>query len=300
MVRAKTDRRERTAQGRSGAAKPKADRKPVKDTGAQVLDSTKLKALYAAMLKCRMLEEKLRHLAQQGKVPGDSVAPAGHEAVIVGTAMHLQPEDFIVPSRSVFLATHVQGAPLEQIFKQLSGSRALPEMPLAEQLTAGACAALSFKLQRRRNVALAIVDGDAASPGFWHEAVSFASMHLLPVVFVICASSVEPELRDQAHEFGLPGITVDGTDVVAVFRVAQESLRRARQGHGPCLIECKIDHADDSGPQIGPLTDPLLFMEAYLKKRRLWSGGQRQSLMRQTTKELKEASAAALTKPVPR
>lgn len=300
MVQTKANRRGGTAQGRFGTAKPKADRTPIKDTSAQVLDSTKLKALYAAMSKCRMLEQKLRHLAQQGKVPGDSLAPAGHEAVIVGTAMHLQPEDFIAPSRSVFLATHVQGAPLEQIFKQLSGSRALPEMPLAEQLTAGACAALSFKLKQRRNVALAIVDGDAASPGFWHEAVGFASTHLLPIVFVICASSADPELRDQAHEFGLPGITVDGNDVVAVFRVAQESLRRARQGHGPCLIECKIDQALASGPQISSLTDPLLFMEGYLRRRKLWSAAQKRFLMRRTAKELKEAISAAFTKAVSR
>ncbi len=68
-----------------------------------------------------------------------------------------------------------------------------------------------------------------------------------------------PSLR--ALGFQVPGITVDGNDVVAVYRVAEESVRRAREGHGPTLIDCKID----------PARDPLTFMEGYLKKRDLWS-----------------------------
>lgn len=291
MVRAKSDGHKKTARLDSKAARPRTNRKPAKDTSTQVLDSNKLKALYAAMLKCRMLEEKLRRLAQQGRVPGDCVAPAGYEAIVVGTAMHLQREDFIAPSRSLFLATSVQGAPLDEIFKQLSGSRALPDMPPAAQLTVASSAALSFKLHQRRNVALAIVEGDTESPTFWQEAVSFASRHLLPVVFVICTDHAQPELRDQAHELGLPGITVDGHDVVAVFRVAQESLRRARQGHGPCLIECKVDRAHASAASVEASRDPLVFMEGYLTRRDLWSGSWKKQLVRRTATEMKTASA---------
>ena len=291
MVRNKTDRRENASLRAARPVKPKAGQASTDTTAAQVLDTPKLKSLYAAMLKCRMLEEKFRYLAQQGKIPGDSLAPVAHEAAIVGTAMHLQREDFIAPSRSLFLAASVQGAPTEEIFKQLSGSRALPDMPLSAQLTVGSSVALAFKLHRRHNVALAIVEGDATSPGFWQEAVTFASRHLLPIVFVICTDPAEPELRDQAHELGLPGITVDGNDVVAVFRVAQESLRRARQGHGPCLIECKVGSGKNDHQS--PEYDPLAFMEGYLQRRKLWSPGWKKKLLGQITKELQRSQDAA-------
>jgi TPP-dependent pyruvate/acetoin dehydrogenase alpha subunit len=290
MPRTKTDRRKKPAKRNSQPVQPKASQ-TAPETTTQVLDTNKLKALYAAMLKSRMLEEKLRHLAQQGKVPGDSLAPAGHEAVIVGTAMHLQREDFIAPSRSLFLAASVQGAPTEEIFKQLSGSRALPDMPLATQLTAGSSAALALKLRAHHNVALSIVEGDKSAPNFWHEAVSFASRHLLPIVFVICTDPSEPELRDQAHELGLPGITVDGNDVVAVFRVAQESIRRARGGHGPCVIECKVAHTHDGHSY--PDHDPVAFMEGYLQRRKLWSDGWKRKLIAQNEKELQRAQERA-------
>lgn len=289
MARTKADRRKKAARRNSQLAAKAHQRLP--DASTQVLDNNKLRALYAAMLKCRMLGDRVRHLAQQGKVPGDSLAPTVHEAVIVGTAMHLDHEDFVAPSRSVFLAASVQGAPTEEIFKQLSGSRALPDMPLATQLTVGSSAALAFKLQQRRNVALVIVEGDTASPGFWQESVSFASRHLLPILFVICTDPADPELRDQAHELGLPGITVDGNDVVAVFRVAQESLRRARQGHGPCLIECKV--ARGRIDRKSPENDPVAFMEAYLHRRKLWSPGWKKKLVTQTERELQRAHGAA-------
>jgi TPP-dependent pyruvate/acetoin dehydrogenase alpha subunit len=94
----------------------------------------------------------------------------------------------------------------------------------------------------------------------------------------------------------IPKLIVDGTDAVAVYRVAQEAIRRARQGHGPALIECKtrrwVGHSD-----IGPApsvadgnheprsSDPLLSMEAYLKQRGLWSDAWKERLVRSFTKE---------------
>lgn len=303
MGRKHTDpRRRRSQPSRARAAKRKPRQTSPPDSNTPVLDAEKLKALYAMALKCRLLGDKLRRLA------GDSISAPGQEAAIVGTAMHLHAGDFIAPSRSMFLAGHVQGAPLTEILAHLHRAHSagkepasanpyglpLPGSSSAAQLSVGASAALSFKLQNRLAVALALVDDDAALPGFWQQAVGFSSAHRLPIMFAICTSPEAPVLRDQAHSLGLPGITVDGHDLVAVYRVAQECVRRARQGHGPCLIECKIDRGHLwTQPGMGSARDPVAFMEDYLHKRRLWSSGRKQRLVALFDKEWRAAEKAA-------
>ena len=297
MGRKHTDpRRRRSQPSRAKAAKPKLRQPSAPDSNTPVLDAEKLKALYAMVLKCRLVGEKLRRLA------GDSVSAPGQEAAIVGTAMHLHSGDFIAPSRSMFLASHVQGAPLTEILAHLHRTAAhsarkepaspnayglpLPSLSSAAQFSVGASAALSFKLQNRLAVALALVEDDATLPGFWHQPVGFASAHRLPIVFTICTSPESPVLRDQANSLGLPGITVDGHDLVAVYRVAQECVRRARQGHGPCLIECKIDRGNpQAAPGISSTRDPVAFMEEYLNTRKLWSSVWKQRLVALLDKE---------------
>ena len=303
MARKHTDSRRRHSQpSRARAARRKPRPAPPPDSNTPVLDAEKLKALYAMVLKCGLVGEKLRRLA------GDSISAPGQEAAIVGTAMHLHPGDFIAPSRSMFLAGHVQGTPLTEIlahFHRASAHSAgkapssanpyglpLPSLSLAAQLSAGASTALSFKLQNRLAVALALVEDDAELPGFWHEAVGFSSAHRLPIVFAICTSPAAPVLRDEVLSFGLPGITVDGHDVVAVYRVAQESVRRARQGHGPCLIECKIDRARTQSAPGAVSGDPVAFMQDYLQKRKLWSRVWKERLVSQFDKEWRAAEKA--------
>lgn len=285
MVRGKNDRRRKPVKAQSRTAGRKPVEQAASDVNTPVLDAAKLRALYAALLECRLLGEQLNKLAHQGKILRTPAAPAGQEAAIVGTAMHLLPEDFIAPSPSLFLASRVRGCTPDLIFKLLSGNHASPEMPASLQLQAAASAALSFKMQPQQAVVLALADDAGTLPGFWHEAVSFAGAHLLPIVFVICTSPHQPALREEALTFGLPGITVDGYDVVAVFRVAQESIRRARQGHGPTLIECKMLPPESNRGGSG---DPVAFMEAYLAKRKLWTPAWKTQLIQQIAKELSQ------------
>ena len=106
-----------------------------------------------------------------------------------------------------------------------------------------------------------LADDGLAALGFWHEAASLASRHRLPIVFMVenCAQShpsgtgtvqSDDDLRDRAEAYGFPGITVDGNDIVAVWRVTQESIHRARSGAGPTLIECRTWrwHAEADAP----------------------------------------------------
>ena len=116
----------------------------------------------------------------------------------------------------------------------------------------------------------------------------------------------DSDLRDRAEAYGFPGITVDGNDVIAVWRVTQESIHRARSGAGPTLIECRtwrwqteVDH-DSAGR--GSRTklmhawkthDPLHHMEHYMKKRSLWQQTRKDTLVEQYQAELAKAVAFA-------
>jgi pyruvate dehydrogenase E1 component alpha subunit len=124
------------------------------------------------------------------------------------------------------------------------------------------------------------------------------------------ARGVDKDLSARARAFGFAGITVDGNDVVAVFRVAQEAIRRAREGHGAALIECKtsrwseqsensIGHPAASQAEDWKSKDPILFMENYLKRRDLWSDEWKQNVVHDFGKELGEADAVPEQSPHP-
>ena len=162
--------------------------------------------------------------------------------------------------------------------------------PVAGQLDIAAGIALSYRNLGKPNVVVALADDGLAALGLWHEAAGLASRHRLPIIFMVenCAQShpngagtvqSDDDLRDRAEAYGFPGITVDGNDIVAVWRVTQESIHRARCGAGPTLIECRTWrwHAEaDASASNGRASkaarehDPLVHMEHYMKKRGLW------------------------------
>jgi pyruvate dehydrogenase E1 component alpha subunit len=142
--------------------------------------------------------------------------------------------------------------------------------------------------------------------------VDFAVTHKLPIVHVVQSDVwTEPPdprllvaLKDTdnaGHDNGIPTLSVDGNDVVAVYRVAQEAIRRARQGHGPALIECKTQRWPapaavspmTEGPGSGMSEDPILRMETYLKQKGLWSDAWKQRLVKSFTRQLDAAEKFA-------
>jgi len=117
-------------------------------------------------------------------------------------------------------------------------------------LPLAAGAALAFKLQKKRNVAVGFVGDGGVNEGIFHEVLNMAAIWNLPVVFVIennlygASTHVElicrlKDLADRASAYGMPGVVVDGNDVLEVHRVAGEAIARAREGGGPTLIEAK-------------------------------------------------------------
>jgi TPP-dependent pyruvate/acetoin dehydrogenase alpha subunit len=276
-----------------------------------------LRTLYSVMLKTRLLEEQVLALLRAGRIPGVPVPLLGGEATEVGVCIGLQPEDSFSTTQPK-LATHViTDTPLNQVFAHLfniekeylvahpsSATPSLKVVPptatLAGQLNIATGLALASRQLEKSNVIDALADDGLAALGFWHEAASMAAQQRLPIVFIAenCAQShtngtgavkSDEDLRDRAEAYGIPGITVDGNDIVAVWRVTQESIHRARSGAGPTLIECRTWrwHAKADGNSSGRTSelvktrkehDPLQHMEHYMKKRNLWKQSWRDKL----------------------
>ena len=184
---------------------------------------------------------------------------------MVGCGVNLNSQDYIVSGHPA--AAFAGGSPLERIIMQ---SYAAPGDSDAS-LGAGLGVALVYQKKSRRLITLAYIAG-------WpdQEALSYAAKHKLPVVFVVSGPL--------SGKNTLPVIEVDANDVVAIYRVSQEAIRRAREGHGPTLIVTNI------AP--GSAHDPLEFMEQYLRTRRLWSDAWKQQLTKDFHSELDLITAA--------
>src|SRR5437868_9545488 len=217
--------------------------------GSAPLPEELLKRLYGYMLKCRTVEEKARTLFKQGRFAGNYYAAVGQEATEVGCTIDLRPEDTIAPAHRDFIANIMKGTPLKSMFAQLYARKTSPDQgrsspahcgyaplniitpssTIAAQLNIGTGVALAYKLQKKPNIVVALSGDGSTSLGFWHEALNFAGVMKLPIVYVVqnnrWAESVSvtmqtavEDLSVKAQGHGFPGLTVDGNAVVEVYR----------------------------------------------------------------------------------
>ncbi|HLJ85430.1 MAG TPA: thiamine pyrophosphate-dependent enzyme [Candidatus Angelobacter sp.] len=264
---------------------------------ASVLDAARLKEIYSTILRCRMLEKRARSFHKPSAFSVGNGATK-QEAAEVGCCMNLEPADVVLASQRDFIANFVKGAPLKKLFPSKvsgKGSKKTSQAPsesrkpfmiqsTAVQLSIAAGAALALSTLDKRNVTLAFwSEGDGLQSLTW-EALKLSADHRLPVIYVVRPGAnprfLSKELRGKAPEIGLPIILVDGNDTVAIYRVSQEAVRRARDGHGPTVIECKVLDSPHAA------TDPLAFMENYLKRKNLWSDSWRDRLIAGFSREL--------------
>lgn len=310
--------------------------------GAAPLGEDLLRRLYSYMLKCRLVEERARLLFRQGKFAGNYYAAVGQEATEVGATIDLRPEDTIAPSHRNFVTNIMKGTPLRLMFAQLYARKTSPDQgrsspahcgyaplnvitpasTIAAQLNIGTGVALACKIRKTDNVVVALSGEGSTSLGLWHEAVNFAGVHQLPIIYIIennlWAESVPVSLQTavkdlsiKAQAYGFPGITVDGNDVVAVYRASREAIGRARRGEGPSLIECKtyrwyghseIDPAKYRSPEeveYWKSRDPILLMERRLQQEGLWSDDWKKQLTADIGKQIDEAIEFAEKSPYP-
>jgi pyruvate dehydrogenase E1 component alpha subunit len=223
-------------------------------------------ALYRFMALQRAIEERGVSLYKQGKVPGSFYDGRGQEATCTGAAFALGPADPVCPlirdlgahlvkvtSPRAILA-HYLGRPGgvsaaregNVHFGDASlGVLGMVSM-LADMLTVAVGMALAFKLRGEARCSLALFGDGATSVGDWHEAMNFASVQRVPAIFVLENNgyaystptshqfAVNPVER--AAAYGMPGVSVDGNDVEAVFEVVRQARERALAGEGPTLI----------------------------------------------------------------
>ena len=298
------------ARGKSQARK----RKPEPEI-LPVLNNEKLKELYAAMVKCRMLTERVQSLQPSARNTHHNFF--GLEAMLVGAGAHLLPQDCIALEHSSFVTSLIKGTPLQSILaptgKNENGNAQGP-LPSSAQtagdsikLSMSAVLKLAESMKGSGAVALMCCTREPGTLIFESDSMALAATQKLPLVCLVESSfDSRVELPGQpsgpyvgADPAFYPNIPVDGNDVVAVFRVTQEAIRRAREGHGPAVIECITARAntteqrpgkDATARHIAPA--PLIFMEQYLRRKKLWTDEWSHSMVATFYKEIDEAFAS--------
>ena len=299
--------------------------------------------LYTMLLKCRMCDEKARVLFKQNKFAGGNFYSAvGQEATEVGTAYSLREDDWIAPSHRDWTANIIKGAPLKYCFAQLYAKATSPDRgrsspahmgypalnvitpasSIAGQLNVGTGVALGLKKLGKDSIVVSYHGDGATSIGGFHEALNFAGVHRLPIVYVcqnnLWAESVplrlQTALTDLCHRadaYGFPGVSVDGNDVIAVYDAAQTAIARARSAEGPTLIECKtyrwyghseIDPAkyrQKEEVEAWKKKDPVTRFERFLVDKKVLTDAKKSEIAAGITREINEAVDFAEQSPYP-
>lgn len=281
--------------------RPVAAPEPVShQNGFSLISNQKLLQLYATMVKCRMLDERLKDESIQGRQikggrgrlqndSGTSWRPTrGREAALAGVLVDLGSEDTIVSPPGSFIPQFVKGEPLDELLHSIkSAARANgSSAPAASSLPQAVAASMEDKASGKRTITVAFPGQDAAARRAWKEALALASLHTLPIIFVSHSHH-----NSSAKTLDCPSIPVDGHDVVAVYRVAFESISKARQGRGPTLIECRRWQAADSVHNAD--NNPIHNMEKYLTRKGLFTAAVRDEIVAGFRDELDAAIAKA-------
>lgn len=273
-----------------------------------------LRRLYAAMLKCRMVEGHIARVVHRRHLPKDYVPAIGREATEVGATLDLGADDVIAPARRSLVAHIVRGVSLAEIFQGLlqarqpteankGGLKILPApRTLAAQLAMASGMAFANRMLGKEAAVIALA-GYAGDKSL-QPVLEYASANRLPVVFVLetqarVGTRLDEGLMRMGSAAQMPGLVVDGNDAIAVYRVAHEAIKRARQGYGPALIECRRERGHSRRAANGrsnSAADPLTFMEQFLEAQGLWAGEWKKELVEQYGKEIAEALGKVIKK----
>lgn len=267
--------------------------------GAGTLGLTRddLLAIYRAMLLTREVDARVRTLYLQGKVTGGVYSQLGHEAISVGTAYALRPDDVLAPMHRDLGAHIVRGMPIPDILAQLLARdnrfthgkdnalhigdeelRVFPQISmLGTSIPLATGAALTFKQRGEDGIALTYVGDGAINTGDFHEGLNFAAALHLPFILVVENNQFAystpvsrqiafDEIAQRAAGYGVPGIRIDGNDVLEVYRTTKEAVERARSGAGPTLIECVTMRMRGHSEQDNASYVPREMLEEWAKK----------------------------------
>jgi pyruvate dehydrogenase E1 component alpha subunit len=233
-------------------------------------DKQHLLDMLHTMVLIRRFEERVNELYMEGKIPSTLHLYIGQEAVATGVCAALRQDDYVLsthrPHGHALAKGVTPGSLMAELYAKVTGcckakggsmhvgdvnTGMFPAIAIVGgNIPIAAGAALACKMQGLDRVAVSFFGDGAANEGAWHEGLNIAATWHLPVIYVcennLYAASTPfgkafniANVADRASAYGMPGVIVDGNDVLAVYEVASAAVARARQGGGPTLIECK-------------------------------------------------------------
>ncbi len=291
----------------------------------------------------RALDERIFMLYKQGRFPGTSFSQRGHEAISVGSSYALETDDVIAPMHRDLGAYLVRGISPGRVIAQHMGRVGAPSRGrdvnthgigdlslniigyvshLPQSMPVALGAAFSFQYRGADRVALTYTGDGASSEGGFHETLNFAAVLRAPLIVIIENNQyafqtplkyqfVIENLADRAAGYGIPGVAVDGNDVLSVHEATKEAIGRARRGEGPTLIECKTmrmrGHAFHDPASYVPQElidewaerDPLDLYTDRLRKQQILGDAEEQELESRIRREIDEAVEWAEASPWP-
>lgn len=290
----------------------------------------------------RAVEDRIVALYKQGEIVGGVYTGHGHEAIGVGSAIQLDEEDVIFPSHRDLGAFLIKDMSPTAVFAQYLGRVDGPTRGrdgnvhmgdwdlnigafvshMADTVPVSAGVAFAFQYRDEPNVVLCYNGDGATSRGDWHEGLNLAAVLELPVVY-ICVNNrwaystpldrqmAISRVSERAAGYGIPGVTVDGNDVVAVHRHIRTAIERARSGGGPSLVECMTfrmtghSHADSANYvpeeffEEGRRKDPIRRFTRWLTDAGVMGGGQIEEMEDRVEEEVERAVDEAKASPYP-
>jgi TPP-dependent pyruvate/acetoin dehydrogenase alpha subunit len=238
-------------------------------TAERPLPDDDLRRVLYLLKLCRYFDERMEAFYRQGRLPGALYSGRGQEGTHVGVAFALRPDDSLFPTHRDLSAQLTKGLDLKRVMAQYwgridgytrgrdgnshigdwQGNRTwtvMSHLPIAYPPACGA--ALAYKRAGDDRVAMGICGDGSTSNGRWHESLNVSAIFRLPVVWVVnnnqfaysAPNELEfsvPTIAERASAYGMPGVRVDGANVLEVYAAAREAVDRARSGEGPTLIE---------------------------------------------------------------
>jgi pyruvate dehydrogenase E1 component alpha subunit len=302
----------------------------------------KLVQMYSGMLRIRHFENRVKDLFAAGEMPGFVHLYLGEEAVAVGACSALKDDDYITSTHRGHGHILAKGGEMKYMMAELYGKAtgynkgkggsmhiAWPKLGIlgANGIVGGGIpiatgAAFSAKYRKSGQVAVCFFGDGAASEGTFHESINIASAFDLPVVYV-CENNLYgvgtrqrdvrniEDIADRGAAYGIPGLVVDGNSVIAVYEAVFEAVKRARNGKGPTLLECKTyrwrTHFEGEPDTYRPPEEVKAWLKrepiAPYRKELIEQGvidkTKAEQIEKEVQKELEEAVEFARTSPLP-
>jgi len=306
------------------------------------IEKEKLIDMYRKMVRIRKFEDRVRTEFASGKLPGFVHLYAGEEATAVGACASLRPDDYITSTHRGHGHLIAKGGKTDRMMAELFGKKTGynkgkgGSMHIADVeigilgangivgagIPIAGGAALSSQMRKTNQVAICFLGDGATNTSRFHEGVNLAAIWNLPVIYIIennlyaeCTPLSDvcklADIADRAIAYGIPGVTVDGNDVLAVYEAVTEAVARAREGGGPALIECKTyrryGHFEGDPCNYQPKEetegwmerDPILEFKSKLISKEVFKEGDAEKIDQEIKDEVDKAVKFAEESPFP-